>query len=148
MILKLTLKKKWFDMIESGVKLEEYREIKPYWMARLLNVPPEVLTVANMNCVQCNNRTDKGLTFGMCAVDDSEINYNGTTPCHNGHFVWCDSTFKQFTAIQFTNGYSKNSPTFQIECKGISIGKGNPEWGGTDKEVFILSLGKIIKATI
>jgi len=36
-ILHLTLKKKWFDMILSGVKREEYREIKPYWRKRLLN---------------------------------------------------------------------------------------------------------------
>lgn len=31
----LTLKKKWFDLILSGVKTEEYREIKPYWTTRL-----------------------------------------------------------------------------------------------------------------
>ena len=34
-ILHLTLKKKWFDMILSGVKKEEYRECKPYWNIRL-----------------------------------------------------------------------------------------------------------------
>jgi len=34
-ILHLTLKKKWFDMIASGEKTEEYREIKPYWNKRL-----------------------------------------------------------------------------------------------------------------
>jgi len=34
-ILHLTLKKKWFDMILSGEKTEEYREIKPYWNKRL-----------------------------------------------------------------------------------------------------------------
>ena len=34
-ILHLTLKKKWFDMIFSGNKKEEYREIKPYWLKRL-----------------------------------------------------------------------------------------------------------------
>lgn len=33
--LHLTLKKKWFDMISSGEKKEEYREIKPYWIKRL-----------------------------------------------------------------------------------------------------------------
>lgn len=33
--LHLTLKKKWFDMIASGEKKEEYRELKPYWMDRL-----------------------------------------------------------------------------------------------------------------
>lgn len=36
MKLHLTLSKKWFDIISSGEKLEEYREIKPYWVKRLL----------------------------------------------------------------------------------------------------------------
>ena len=35
--LVLTLKKQWFDMILSGVKTEEYREIKPYWEKRFNN---------------------------------------------------------------------------------------------------------------
>lgn len=34
--LHLPLKAKWYEMIESGVKTEEYREIKPYWKQRLL----------------------------------------------------------------------------------------------------------------
>jgi hypothetical protein len=29
--LTLNVKKKWFDMILSGEKKEEYREIKPHW---------------------------------------------------------------------------------------------------------------------
>jgi hypothetical protein len=34
-MLTLTIKRKWFDMILSGEKKEEYREIKPYYDARL-----------------------------------------------------------------------------------------------------------------
>lgn len=34
--LHLVLKRKWYEMIESGEKKEEYREIKPYWEKRLL----------------------------------------------------------------------------------------------------------------
>ena len=34
--LYLTLKKNWFDLILSGEKKEEYREIKPYWEKRLM----------------------------------------------------------------------------------------------------------------
>jgi len=34
-ILHLTLKKKWFDMIASGEKKEEYRALKKYWAKRL-----------------------------------------------------------------------------------------------------------------
>ncbi len=36
-VLHLTLKKKWFDMIASGEKTEEYREVKEYWRNRLCN---------------------------------------------------------------------------------------------------------------
>lgn len=34
-ILDLPLKKEWYNMIERGEKLEEYREINPYWIKRL-----------------------------------------------------------------------------------------------------------------
>lgn len=37
--LKLVLKKKWFAMIASGEKKEEYREIKDYWIKRLTDYP-------------------------------------------------------------------------------------------------------------
>lgn len=36
-MLILPIKKKWFDMILSGEKKEEYREIKPYWTRRFKN---------------------------------------------------------------------------------------------------------------
>ena len=38
--LKLVLVKKWFDMIKSGKKKEEYREIKPYWVTRICEKQP------------------------------------------------------------------------------------------------------------
>lgn len=34
-MLTLPIKKKWFDMILSGEKKEEYREIKPYYESRM-----------------------------------------------------------------------------------------------------------------
>lgn len=36
-MLILPIKRKWFDMIKSGEKKEEYREIKPYWTKRFEN---------------------------------------------------------------------------------------------------------------
>lgn len=32
--LHLPLKREWFEMIKAGVKLEEYRECKNYWIYR------------------------------------------------------------------------------------------------------------------
>lgn len=37
-ILHLVLKHKWYDMIVSGEKTEEYRELKPYWSKRLFKM--------------------------------------------------------------------------------------------------------------
>ena len=34
-MLVLPIKKQWFDMIKSGKKKEDYREITPYWASRL-----------------------------------------------------------------------------------------------------------------
>lgn len=33
--LTLPLKRKWFELIRSGEKREEYREMSPYWKRRL-----------------------------------------------------------------------------------------------------------------
>ena len=46
-ILHLTLKKKWFDMIASGEKKQEYREIKPYWSKRLIDKKYDVILFRN-----------------------------------------------------------------------------------------------------
>lgn len=35
-VLCLPLKKEWYNMIESGIKKEEYREIKPHWTSRIV----------------------------------------------------------------------------------------------------------------
>lgn len=36
-VLKLKLKKEWFDQILAGTKTVEYRDYKKYWIDRLLN---------------------------------------------------------------------------------------------------------------
>ena len=37
-VLYLTLKRKWYDMIASGKKREEYRDHSQYWSVRLQNL--------------------------------------------------------------------------------------------------------------
>lgn len=55
-MLILPIKRKWFDMIASGEKKEEYREIKPYWTKRLLksdikfNIDTIMNKMRNENC--------------------------------------------------------------------------------------------------
>lgn len=52
-ILHLVLKGKWYDMIESGEKKEEYREIKTYWKKRLCSCYNQCC--ADEYCAQCND---------------------------------------------------------------------------------------------
>lgn len=47
--LHLTLNRKWFDMILSGEKKEEYREIKMYWATRLQNGFPAAYGIDTNN---------------------------------------------------------------------------------------------------
>ena len=51
-VLHLTLKKYWFDMIKSGIKKEEYREIKDYWVKRLFRFP-EIFDCLKNSCIEC-----------------------------------------------------------------------------------------------
>lgn len=46
-ILHMTLKKQWFDMILSGKKKEEYRELKPYWTTRLVGKKFDIVRFKN-----------------------------------------------------------------------------------------------------
>ena len=41
----LPIKKKWFDMIKSGEKKEEYREIKPYYTSRFKHIFPHIVKI-------------------------------------------------------------------------------------------------------
>lgn len=119
-ILELTVTKQWFDMILSGIKLEEYREIKDFWIKRL---------------AICNGNNSHEKTGFYCkkALCISCIKYG------DGFHE------KQFDAIRFTNGYGKSRPSFLIECKGINAGIGRKEWGAPEDKVFILKLGRILE---
>ena len=55
-MLILPIKKKWFDMILRKEKLEEYREIKPYWTKRLNNEFDKMLKTMIPSDVERNLR--------------------------------------------------------------------------------------------
>lgn len=114
-MLTLPIKKKWFDMILSGEKKEEYREITPYYMSRL----------SNLFCVWTKN-----------AEYHSE---------NMRRFLRSENAKKNITQeIMFRNGYSKNSPSFTAKCT-LSVGQGKEEWGAeTGKEYFVLTVQEII----
>lgn len=125
-ILHLALKKKWFDMIASGEKKEEYREIKPYWITRLID------------------------SSGYPKESKGDLKYlpeNIWFDINNGHdandtLKAYFSKFKTYDKVTFKNGYSKDARAMTFECMGIEIGKPNPDWlDGWQGELFIIKLG-------
>ncbi len=119
--LHLTLKKKWFDMIASGEKKEEYREIKWFWLRRLTNI---------------------GLFPPTARI---EIECKLTSENYKEIFKEYKIELKNFDIVQFKNGYAKDSPTVTVELKGIEISTARPEWSDNwQGNLFIIKLGEII----
>lgn len=114
--LHLPLKKEWYNMIESGVKTEEYREIKPYWINRLIQT-------------EDGRIIKKGAAFVLDA--NKSFLYSGI---YEGRLKYGD-----YTHVRFSYGYTRRTMTFEI--KEIAIGQGKPEWGASAKLVFIIKLG-------
>lgn len=117
-ILNLVITKKWFDMIKSGEKTEEYREIKPYWVARLFQNNSNIVDMRNLASALAG-RTDLLKKY----IDAQRI------------------VLKQYTHVLFINGYRKDSPRIEKEIESISIGK--PKKGlcpdkWLDTEFFII----------
>jgi len=70
-VLHLTLKKQWFDLIASGTKKEEYREMKPYWHKRLLNKGYDTIKFRNGYSKTAPSMTVecKGLMSGLGIIE-------------------------------------------------------------------------------
>lgn len=91
-ILNLSLKKKWFQMIESGIKKEEYRELKPFWMRRIFDCP-KGLSICVWNRQRCSS-------------------------C----IRLCPMSARSFSHVRFRNGYTKQTMTFEIIDINIGFG--------------------------
>lgn len=98
-ILDLSLTYHWYDMIATGEKKEEYREMKEFYIKRLYNL------------------------YGTVS----------------------ESHFKHYDAVRFHRGQGGKTKML-VECNGIHIGRGKPEWGAVPGETyFVIELGKIIE---
>lgn len=116
-MLTLPIKGKWFDMILSGEKKEEYREIKEYYETRFQNLFGAVTVYPSSTF---SDRSEYELLQGEAVPEE----------------IRKDS----IEEIIFRNGYSKNSKSVKARCR-LRIGKGRPEWGAEpDKQYYILEI--------
>ena len=111
--LILPLKKKWFDMIKSGEKKEEYRETSGYWTSRLLKYSLGEICVAATKS-----------PYSMTHFENFVKRH-----VNNGDWV------KSFDTLVFTLGYPKADDTkrrLTLNNPRIRIGTGRPEWGAKE----------------
>lgn len=104
-ILNLVVTKRWFNMIASGEKNEEYREIKGFWLSRILLIKDDdgekyrKFHVGKLDAILIDSMTIKqGIDIGTLKV-------------------------APFTHVLFRNGYHKDSPRIEKEIKTITFGK-------------------------
>ena len=129
-VLKLTVKKEWFDLIKSNKKQEEYREIKPYWVERLTQISKK------------ENYTSEEACKNLLKAKNSFPNNWGSDE-YPIRPMYCFP--KEYSYVEFKNGYAKDAPTIITECKGISIGKPTKQGSQLFKEdVFVISLGSVV----
>ena len=122
--LYLSLKEIWYRMIVSGVKKEEYREITPYWIKRLLY----------------QNKDGK-----MLAIDkDTAIFLADNLYILEERLREMKLGFKPYDYVEFTLGYPSKCDSHRRHVRRIrtmTIGYGNPSWGAEAvRKYFIIKV--------
>ncbi|MGL4956781.1 MAG: hypothetical protein ACRC9X_06350 [Bacteroidales bacterium] len=66
-ILRLVIKRQWLDLIRSGEKKEEYREVKPYYVRRIAGKKYDAVELINGYGRECDRVLIEcdGITVGM-----------------------------------------------------------------------------------
>jgi len=128
--LQLSLKTKWFEMTKAGIKTEDYREITPYWVKRL------VWRFKELDYLQFDEL--------VCHLQNPLHYFNSIYELEK--FWNCE--IAHFTQNTMTLGYPKTGDTERIikyEHAGIEIREGNPDWGAEPgKLYFVIKHGKQI----
>lgn len=124
--LRINVKQPWFSMEQSGEKDEEYRDIKPYWVRRLIDLK------IKMSDEQIQSRIDEIMIFSSKIPYEIALSFGFSN---------------NFKFVEIKNGWARNgkpAPIFTRKCEGIRIGVGKPEWGASGVNQFIIGLGAIV----
>ena len=122
--LKLILKRKWYDLIASGMKNEEYREVTPYWLKRLFLYDTGGLRGHLVPLTDVFWRDFLPVDDRVEALKDL-LERGILVPKHRD--------------IVFSHGYSKERPSFRAVIDGIRIGEGTLDLGAEPgKEYFVI----------
>ena len=120
--LHLVLKRKWWDMIASGEKKEEYRDVNHYWAVRLIDKKYH-------SCFSKDNFESDFMVW-LCF---NTLDYR---------LVFC-----KYETVCFHLGYTNNTMTFKITSINVKYGDiCRRDWGAEpEKYYFVIKLGERIE---
>lgn len=105
-------KKEWFDLVKSGEKKEEYREITPYWCNRFLDV--------------------ESMRIEDCSVEMIELMIEKS--------VFSIKQFSKVTFTLGYPKKDDTSRRMTFQNPHIRIGEGKTEWGAkAGRKYFVIS---------
>lgn len=121
--LELVLRKKWYNMIASGEKKEEYREITRYWARRIL-------------CRVKKNEFGREIGVEPLRIPDEwkdddllpkliEMVRNGDVKSQKTHAI-------------LHLGYHKDRKTMRRRIASIGIGFGKESWGANPNRYYFV----------
>ena len=123
--LDLVLTGKWYDMIEAGIKTEEYRSLNKLYFSRLIKKPKDIKNIGFL--LRQNG-------FFGDINECLKIRYK-TGVASPGYRI--------YKTVTFRHGYGKRSRRMTFEVLGIQVKEGKPEWGAEPGvKYFTISLGK------
>lgn len=119
-VLNLVVANKWYDMIASGEKNEEYRTIKAYYINRLVEAKSE-------------GSDEEYRKVSICPEFDifiSNAKFKELLEKKTARFI-------HFTHVRFFKGYSKTRQSIEKEIESITIGEAKKglcpnEWVGVE----------------
>lgn len=123
MNLQLSLKREWFEMTKRQIKMEDYREITPYWCSRLLT----------------QNGKKETQKFWQKYIDIYGIEQLANVYRKYDHVHRIRS--KIFDKNIMTDGYPKKTDLDKFiyyEHGGIEIREGNTEWGAAPGRLYFV----------
>ena len=116
--LVLSLNKKWFFLIKSGKKKEEYREIKSRYL--------------DIFCAKIEPKTIEN--FYPNHSNDFSVGF---------HLLWPEELAKKFDTLVFTLGYPKSTNKkrrLTFKNPEVRIDYGKTEWGAEPgKKYFVIT---------
>lgn len=109
--LTLSLKKKWFDLIKAGAKKEEYREIKPLYLAAFCD---------HLNVYEVNKSNNFDVSF---------------------HLKWSEELGYDTLVFTLGYPKSDdNARRIEFKNPKVRIDEGRPEWGAIPgRKYFVIT---------